>query len=55
MVIHFANKNMEKTTTERIQQILKDIFIEKYDQDIIKNQLEALVIQAQLEYIKNKK
>jgi len=42
-------------TTERIEQILKDIFIEKYDQDIIKNQLEALVIQAKLEQLQKEK
>ena len=38
-------------TKERINKILNDMFIEKYDQDIILIELEALVIQAQLEQL----
>ena len=38
-------------TTERISKILKDIYVNEFNEDIIKIQLEALVLQAQLEQI----
>jgi len=39
-------------TTERIEEILKELKLNKIDEAIIKLELEALVIQAQLEQLK---
>jgi hypothetical protein len=47
---------MNKTTTERIEEILKEIgLVDDIDREVIKLQLEALVIQAQLEQLESKK
>jgi len=42
-------------TKERIEKILEDIFVNKYDQDIIKNVLEALILKAKLEQLNKEK
>ena len=47
---------MNKTTTERIEEILKEIgLVDDIDREVIKLQLEALVIQARLEQLESKK
>lgn len=44
-----------KNTTERINEIIKDLGLtEQLDKDTLKLQLEALVIQAQLEQLTDK-
>ena len=45
-----------KSTEQRIEDILKEIgLVEDIDREIIKLQLEALVIQAQLEQLEKEK
>ena len=43
-----------KTTIERIEIILEDIDTGKYNREIIKNQLESLVLQAKIEQLEEK-
>lgn len=45
---------MKKTTTERIEEILNELDLDKTDRAVLKLELEALVIQAQLEQLMDK-
>jgi len=53
-VISFSEDINMKTTIERIEIILEDIDTGKYNREIIKNQLESLVLQAKIEQLEEK-